>query len=93
MTDADEHWSVDIPGLTEDQAVSLRERLTGEFECDVMVINPRQVMVRGFPREVVETLVSSLRAGLAAGGMSDEDEPAVDAILEDFDAWLDQADE
>jgi hypothetical protein len=42
---------------------------------------------------VVEKLVSCLRAGLAAGGMSDEDEPVVEAILEDFDAWLDQAEE
>jgi hypothetical protein len=48
-------------------------------------------MVRGFPREVVEKLVSCLRAGLAAGGMSDEDEAGVEAMLEDFDAWLDQA--
>jgi hypothetical protein len=86
LTAAGEYWSVDIPGLTEDQAVSLQERLAGEFECDVIVISPRHVMVRGFPREVVEKLVSCLRAGLAAGGMSDEDGPVVEAILEDFDA-------
>jgi hypothetical protein len=93
LSAADEYWSVDIPGLTEDQAVSLQERLAGEFECDVVVISPRQLMVRGFPRVVVEKLVSCLRAGLAAGGMSDEDEAGVEALLEDFDAWLDQAEE
>jgi hypothetical protein len=93
LTVADEYWSVDIPGLTEDQAVSLQERLAGEFECDAIVISPRHVMVRGFSRTSVETLVSCLRAGLAAGGMSDEDEAGAKGMLEDFEAWLDQAEE
>jgi hypothetical protein len=93
LSAAGEYWSVDIPGLTEDQAVSLQKRLAGEFDPEVSVISPRQVMVRGFPREVVENLVSWLRAGLAAGAMSDEDKPFVEVLLEDFDAWLDQAEE
>ena len=93
MTGADEYWSVDIPGLTEDQAVSLEERLAGEFECGVIVISPRQSMVRGFSRPSVEKMVFCLRAGLAAGGMSEEDEAGAKSLLEDFEAWLDQAEE
>jgi hypothetical protein len=46
LTAAGEYWSADIPGLTEDQAVSLQERLAGEFECDVIVTSPRHFMVR-----------------------------------------------
>jgi hypothetical protein len=38
-------------------------------------------------------LVSCLRAGLAAGGMSDEDEACVKSMLEDFETWLGQAEE
>lgn len=93
MSAADEYWSVDIPGLTEDQAVSLRERLAGEFECGVNIASPRHLMVRGFGRPSVGTLVSGLRAGLAAGGMSAADEAGVRALLENFEEWLDQADE
>lgn len=93
MSAAGEYWSVDIPGLTEDQAVSLQERLAGEFECGVNIASPRHLMVRGFGRASVDKLVSCLRAGLAAGGMSGEDEAGVRAMLEDFDEWLDQAEE
>jgi hypothetical protein len=38
-------------------------------------------------------LWSSATAGLAAGGMSDEDEAGAKNMLEDFEAWLDQAEE
>jgi hypothetical protein len=93
LTAADEYWSVDIPGLTEDQAVSLQERLAGEFERDVVIISPRHFMVRGFSRASVRLLVSCLRAGLAAGGMSDENEAGAKSMLEDFEEWLDQAEE
>jgi hypothetical protein len=93
LTAAGEYWSADIPGLTEDQAVSLQERLAAEFECGVIVTSPRHFMVRGFDRASVDMLVSCLRAGLAAGGMSDEDEAGVKSMLEDFETWLGQAEE
>jgi hypothetical protein len=93
LSAADEYWSLDIPGLTEHQAVSLQERLAGEFEDGIIVASPRHFMVRGFDRASVNMLVSCLRAGLATGGMSDEDEAGVKAMLEDFDAWLDQAED
>lgn len=90
---AGEHWSVDIPGLTEDQAVSLQERLAGEFESGIIVTSPHHLMVRGFDRASVDMLASCLRAGLAAGGWSHEDEAGMKAMLEDFGDWLGQAEE
>jgi hypothetical protein len=93
LSGAGEYWSVDIPGLTEAQAVSLQERLAGEFECGIIVTSPHHFMVRGFDCASVDMLVSCLRAGLAAGGMSDEDEAGARAMLEDFEDWLGQAEE
>ena len=54
MSTADEYWSIDIPGLTENEAASLQERLAG-------------------------------------GGVSGEDKACAQGLLEDFEAWLDQA--
>lgn len=90
---ADEYWSLDIPGLTEDQATSLQERLASEFEGGVIVADPRQWMARVFDRSSAALLASSLRAALDVGGMSDEDEIGAQSMLEDIEAWLDQADE
>lgn len=73
-TNADEYWSIDIPGLTREQATGLHERLAPEFDFGVIVTSSRDFMTRGFDRSTVELLVHCLRAGLAAGGMSHEDE-------------------
>lgn len=90
MSTADECWSIDIPGLTENEAASLQERLAGEY--DVIVVSPRDFIVRGFDHASVVALVSCLRAGLAGGGVSGEDTPPpAQGLLEDFEAWLDQA--
>ena len=62
MSAADEYWSLEIPGLTEDQAVSLQERLAGEFKYGIIAASPRHFMVRGFDRASVNTLVTCLRA-------------------------------
>ena len=85
------YWSLDIPGLTEGQAASLRERLAGEFEYGVIVADPRHFMVQGFDRVSVETLVRSMRAALATGGISDADAAGVRSMLEIFEEWLGQA--
>jgi hypothetical protein len=93
LTAAGEYWSLDIPGLTENQAVSLHERLASEFDDGVIVASPRHWMVRMFDRSSVAILASCLRAALAAGGMSNRDAAGMHGLLEDFEAWLDQADE
>ena len=91
MSTADEYWSIDIPGLTENEATSLQKRLAGEFDDDVIVVSPRDFMVRGFDHASVVTLVSCLRAGLAGGGVSGEGKACAQGLLEDFEAWLDRA--
>jgi hypothetical protein len=87
-TNADEYWSIDIPGLTREQAMDLQERLAPEFDFGVIVTSPRDFMTRGFDRSSVELLAYCLRAGLAAGGMSHEDEAGALSMLEDCDEWL-----
>ena len=91
MAAASEYWSLDIPGLTEDQAVSLREGLEGKFDSGVIVSNPRHFMVRGFDRASVEILATCLRAGLTAGGMSVADMAGAESMLYDCEQWLSQA--
>lgn len=86
-----EHWSIDIQGLTEGQARDLRERLASEFDLGVIVASPLVVMIRGFDRSSVEVLAHCLRAGLAAGGMSHEDWAGAQSMLEDCEMWLAQA--
>lgn len=93
MTAVDEYWSLDIPGLTEDQATSLRERLAGEFGGGVTVADPRHWMVRIFDRSSAAILASCLRAALAVGGMPDGDAAGAQSMLVDIEAWLDQADD
>lgn len=83
-----EYWSIDIPGLTEDQAMDLQKRLSPGFEFGVIVTSPRHFMTRGFDRPTVELVAHCLRAGLAAGGMSHEDEAGALSMLEDCEDWL-----
>ena len=87
-TNTDEYWSIDIPGLTQEQAVDLQERLTPEFDLGVIVLNPQNVMMRWFDRPTVELLAHCLRAGLAAGGMGHADEAGARSMLEDCEEWL-----
>jgi len=89
--DQDEYWSIDIRGLTEEQARTLHERLASEFDFGVIVTSPRDFMTRGFDRPTVELLAHCLRAGLAVGGMSHEDSAVAQSMLEDCEGWLEQA--
>jgi len=90
--DQREHWSIDIPGLTEEQAQALRERLAPEFSLGVIVTSPRTFMTRGFDRSTVDLMAHCLRAGLAAGGMNQLDAAGAHSMLEDCEGWLAQAD-
>lgn len=86
-----EYWNLDIPGLTQEQALALRERLDPEFELGVIVTDPRDFMVRGFDRSTVELLAHGLRTALAVGGMSHADAAGTQSMLEDCEEWLAQA--
>lgn len=88
--DANEYWSIDIPGLTEEKARALQETLAPEFDFGAFVISPRDFMTRGFDRPSVELLAHCLRAGLAAGGMSHSDTAGAQSMLEDCEGWLAQ---
>lgn len=90
-TNADDYWSIDIPGLTREEAVDLRERLTPKFDHGVIVTSPRNFMSRNFDRSSVELLAHCLRAGLSAAGLVDEDEAGVLSMLEDCEQWLARA--
>jgi hypothetical protein len=91
VTIPEEYWSIDIPGLTEDQARDFHDRLASEFDLGVLVSNPTVFMTRGFDRATVELLAQCLRAGLEAGGMSHEDWAGAKSMLEDCESWLEQA--
>jgi hypothetical protein len=86
-----EYWSIDIPGMSEEQARSLHARLAPEFEYGVIVTDPRDFMTRAFDRSTVELLAHCLRAGLSAGGMNREDTAGAQSMLEQCEEWLQQA--
>ncbi len=88
---SDDYWNIDIPGLTEEQARALADRLMPEFEFGVIVTDPRDFMVRGFDRSTVELVAHCLRADLTTGGVSHEDTVGAMAVLEDCEEWLRQA--
>lgn len=87
-----EYWSVDIPGLTEEQARALEGRLSEEFEFGVIVGSPRDFLTRHFDVETVHVLVRSLDAALGAGGLTVADTIGAESLLDDFATWLQQAD-
>lgn len=88
MTD---YWSVDIPGLTHDQAVRVQETLQPDAPLGVLLLDPSRVMVRGFDRPTVELLAICLEAGLAAGGLSHADRMGALGLLEDCRTWLEDS--
>ena len=87
---SEEYWSVDLPGLTYQQAVRVRELLLPESPLGVLLLDPAQVMVRGFDRPTVELMAKCLQAGLAGDELPHLDRMGAMSMLEDFQAWLQQ---
>lgn len=91
MSMSDEYWSIDIPGLGEQQAHDLKGRLDTDYEYGVIVSDPRHFMTRGCDRSTVELLVKCLETGLASGTLDHLDAVGAQSLLEDFNEWLSQA--
>lgn len=88
MTD---YWSVDIPGLTHDQAVRVHDLLQPYAPLGVLLLDPSKFMVRGFDRPTVELLAVCLEAGLATRDLAHADRMGVLSLLEDCRAWLEDS--
>ncbi|MFG1602971.1 hypothetical protein [Actinoplanes sp. NPDC049265] len=87
----EEYWSLDIPGLTAVRSQSLKDRLDPEFDYGVIPTNPRLFMTRSYDLASVEILVRCLRAALNEGSLAEEDTSGASALLEDCEAWIQQA--
>jgi len=88
---AEEYWSIDIPGLTREQAVRVRELLLADAPFGVLLLDPAETLVRGFDRPTVELMVKCLEAGLAGGELSELDRMGAMSMVEDFRDWLQQS--
>lgn len=88
---AEEYWSIDIPGLTREQAVRVRELLLADAPFGVLLLNPAETLVRGFDRPTVELMVKCLEAGLAGGELPELDRMGAMSMVEDFRDWLQQS--
>ena len=86
-----EHWSIDIPGLTHEQAIRFRDAMLPESPLGVLLLDPSHVMVRGFDRPTVELMARCLEAGIATLDLPYLDRMGALSMLEDCQAWLDQA--
>lgn len=82
-----DYWSLDIPGLTEEDARRLQVAHAPEFPFGVLVVDPSVALLRGYDRDTVELLVKCLEAGLATG-LDHADEAGAMSLLEDFRDWL-----
>jgi hypothetical protein len=87
----DEYWSIDIPGLTYEQAVRFRDVLLPDSPLGVLLLDPSDVMVRGFDRATVELMVKCVEAGLAEGKLPYQDRMGAMSMLEDFQTWLQES--
>ncbi|MGO1975294.1 MAG: hypothetical protein ACTH2Q_20235 [Propionibacteriaceae bacterium] len=83
-----EYWSIEIPDLTYEQAVRLREHWLPESSIGVLLLDPSRVMVRGFDRPTVELMVKCLDAGLSLGDLVHKDRMGAMSMLEDCRGWL-----
>lgn len=86
-----EGWSIDIPGLTYDEALRIRDIALADAKYGVLILDPASTMVRGFDRPTVELLATCLRAGLEHGDLGHLDAAGAQSMLEDCEAWLRQA--
>ncbi|MBS2936863.1 hypothetical protein KDN32_03785 [Nocardioides sp. J2M5] len=86
----DEYWSLDVPGLTREQAMRFQEAMLPDSPLGVLLLDPARVMVRGFDRPTVELMAKCLEAGLATLDLSHLDRAGAMSMLEDCRAWLEQ---
>ena len=89
---SDEYWSLDIPGLTFEQANRIKEFALADSKWGVIITDPRRMMVRGFDASTVKLLVGCLKIVLDRESFEGEDEAGVRSLLEDCEAWLEQSD-
>lgn len=87
MADSD-YWSLDIPGLGEEEALLIRDQLHDQFAAGVTAVDPKTLMVRGYDLATVGLLVTCLRAGIESGTLEGADDAVARSLLEDCMAWL-----
>lgn len=90
---SDEYWSIDIPGLTEEQALRIQEFALPDAQWGVTLSDPKVWMVRGFDRATVELLRGCLLAGIAQGALDHTDAHGAQSMVEDCETWLAQAEQ
>jgi hypothetical protein len=88
----DEYWSIDIPGLTREQARRIRDFALGDAQLGVILTDPKTMMVRAFDAPTVKLMVRCLYTGLESGSLGHEDEAGARSLVEDCNSWLAQSD-
>lgn len=79
--DAKTYWSVDIPGLTEDEASSLASYVNGKYHRHCIALDPQLWLTLHMDRETAETLKQALAAFELSGG-------DVGGLKEDVEGWI-----
>ncbi|MBM7790942.1 hypothetical protein [Tenggerimyces flavus] len=88
---SDDYWYIDIPGLSYERAVRIRELLLPDSPFGVLLIDPSKSMLRGYDRAAVELLVKGMEAILAADNLDREDRMGAMSMLEDYQDWLEHS--
>jgi hypothetical protein len=87
----DRYWSIDLPGLNQDQAeelIGIAER-AGMLSYGGSVVDPGRFLTFHLDKETVDSLRRALAFAQVHHGLSSEsDRMIVAAVLEELDEWF-----
>lgn len=86
-----EYWSIDIPALTEERAVEIRELLLPDAPFGIVLSDPAKFMVGGNDRWTVESLVKIIELAFAQDDLTRDERVGARSVLEDYQGWLSTA--
>jgi hypothetical protein len=87
----DEYWSIDLPGLTEQKALQIKDIVAPLVDWGVILLNPRTSMCRFHDRATVELLVKCLRWAAGSGDLTGVELSGAESLIADCEGWLAQA--
>jgi hypothetical protein len=94
MTENDDwhYWSLDLPGLTETQAVNLLGVVKGKGLAEASIVDPRKFLTLHLDRVTVECLRDALKVVSNISGLPSGTNRVCAGMMEDFGEWLEKTD-
>lgn len=87
MTEQDDYWSIDIPGMTKEQASLLLEYASAQFGLHGSTVDPSIWLTRHLDVDTTKAIAR----GLSGEELDIEERSAIQGVRDDFSDWLDVA--